>query len=289
MTDHIHRLDDGRGVGVTGYGDPDATRLVVFCHPSPGSGAFDPDPTVTASIGVRLLTLDRPGYGASDPMSDAERPMDAWIADVDQYLRFIETSAREKSEIDFGAVGIIGWGAGAMYASALAGRHPALVERLVLVEPTAPTVARVADESTDPLDARLLDVDALAGLDDYPGAADRMGFMLDEVSERGAAGPDFDRRVLADATWQSYVDDVTCPTLIIGAGVKKTSNDDANWYRRRIASVDFSSKWAQPSTSIVEAWTEILTFLQPRMSTDAERLSRRRGGSALPQVGRRPR
>ena len=64
MTHHIVELRDGRHVGVTGLGDPEADRLVLMCHPSPGAGGFDPDPPATSTAGVRIITLDRPGYGS---------------------------------------------------------------------------------------------------------------------------------------------------------------------------------------------------------------------------------
>ena len=40
-------------------------RVVVFCHSAPGAGIFDPDPVETRARNVRLLSVDRPGYGGS--------------------------------------------------------------------------------------------------------------------------------------------------------------------------------------------------------------------------------
>jgi pimeloyl-ACP methyl ester carboxylesterase len=44
-------------------GDP-AGQPVFFLHGTPGSRLFCPDP----DPGVRLITLDRPGYGLSTPL-----------------------------------------------------------------------------------------------------------------------------------------------------------------------------------------------------------------------------
>jgi pimeloyl-ACP methyl ester carboxylesterase len=66
MAHHLVELRDGRRAGVTGLGDPMGTRLVIMCHPSPGSGGFDPDPPATSTAGIRMIGLDRAGYGASD-------------------------------------------------------------------------------------------------------------------------------------------------------------------------------------------------------------------------------
>jgi pimeloyl-ACP methyl ester carboxylesterase len=60
------RLADGRSLGWAEYGDPHG-QPVLFFHGIPGSRLFHhPDDALTASLGVRLIALDRPGYGLSD-------------------------------------------------------------------------------------------------------------------------------------------------------------------------------------------------------------------------------
>src|SRR5919106_868863 len=44
-------------------------RVVVLCHSAPGAGIFDPDPVQTRARNVRLLSVDRPGYGGSHPVA----------------------------------------------------------------------------------------------------------------------------------------------------------------------------------------------------------------------------
>ncbi len=284
MTHRIHELRDGRHIGITGLGDPDATRLVLFCHPSPGAGGFDPDPTVSATAGVRIVALDRPGYGASDPVVADSEPTEGWLADLDDYLQSVESTARSVSAVEFGPIGVIGWGTGAIFASALAGRRPGLVERLVLVEPTAPTRQRRA-ESSAAIDARLERVERLEKNDSYPGAADRMRFMLDDATRQGDDGRRFDRRALDDASWRSLLGKIDARTLVVTAG----PSPDALWYRWLIRSTHRSSDWSDPTTTIVEAWPEILEWLKPRESRSGERFSRRQGDSPRPQVLPRPR
>jgi pimeloyl-ACP methyl ester carboxylesterase len=46
-------------------GDPTGTPVVLF-HGAPGSRLFAPPDDVPRDLGVRLITFDRPGYGASD-------------------------------------------------------------------------------------------------------------------------------------------------------------------------------------------------------------------------------
>jgi len=59
-------LNDGRRIGVSEYGIPGGPP-VLYCHGFPGSrleGRLAHEAAVT--VGVRLIALDRPGYGLSD-------------------------------------------------------------------------------------------------------------------------------------------------------------------------------------------------------------------------------
>jgi pimeloyl-ACP methyl ester carboxylesterase len=178
---------------------------------------------------------------------------------------------------------VIGWGAGAMFASAFTARYPNIVERLALVEPTAPSTERA--ESTGDLDARLEDRHALQRRVDFPGLADRLGFMLDEVAEGDGSGAAFDRRVMNDETWQQSLHDIRAETLIVSTGV----TPDARWYQKRIPGVLMSSGWPSPATSIVDAWPELLRFMRPRESPGGVRSSNLQGGLPFPQAPHLPR
>src|SRR5690349_18219262 len=64
---------NGRSIAVPDLipdGPADAS-VVLLCHLAPGSGTFDPDPGATAAHAVRLVGVDRPGYGGSAPLEDA--------------------------------------------------------------------------------------------------------------------------------------------------------------------------------------------------------------------------
>jgi pimeloyl-ACP methyl ester carboxylesterase len=62
---HIIRLKDGRKLAYAEYGDEHGKPLFFF-HGMPGSRFFRPPDEITAKLGVRLIALDRPGYGRSD-------------------------------------------------------------------------------------------------------------------------------------------------------------------------------------------------------------------------------
>ena len=60
------RLRDGRSLGYAEYGDP-AGKPVVFFQGTPSSRLFHhPDESIAVSLGARIITMDRPGFGLSD-------------------------------------------------------------------------------------------------------------------------------------------------------------------------------------------------------------------------------
>jgi pimeloyl-ACP methyl ester carboxylesterase len=129
---HVHR-PCGRRVAVhelTPAAPPDAP-VVLICHPAPGSGRFEPDPVATAARGVRLVGLDRPGYGDSDAVGDAVfATMRSAAEDAASVL---------ESVLPAGATaGVAGWSAGGRVALALAARRPDLVSRVAVIGTPAP-------------------------------------------------------------------------------------------------------------------------------------------------------
>jgi pimeloyl-ACP methyl ester carboxylesterase len=65
-------LPDGRTLGHAVWGEPEGSP-VLLVGTSPGSRLFCPDMPATVAAGVRLVTVDRPGSGRSDP-----DPTPAW-------------------------------------------------------------------------------------------------------------------------------------------------------------------------------------------------------------------
>jgi pimeloyl-ACP methyl ester carboxylesterase len=75
-------LPQGRALGVLELGDPRG-RPVVYCHGFPGSRL---EPVLAgpaaAGAGVRLIAVDRPGYGLSEPDPHPDRSLADWPAEV---------------------------------------------------------------------------------------------------------------------------------------------------------------------------------------------------------------
>jgi pimeloyl-ACP methyl ester carboxylesterase len=77
-------LRDGRQMAYCEWGALDGNP-VVFLHGSPGSRLLCPDEQATRAADVRLLTIDRPGYGRSDP-----RPSSALLDWPDDYVELAD-------------------------------------------------------------------------------------------------------------------------------------------------------------------------------------------------------
>ncbi len=81
MGDRTFSAEDGRRNGYAEFGDPNG-KPVFFFHGMPGSRLFRPPDAITTKCGVRLITVDRPGYGQSD-FQPHRRILD-WPRDISQ-------------------------------------------------------------------------------------------------------------------------------------------------------------------------------------------------------------
>jgi pimeloyl-ACP methyl ester carboxylesterase len=80
MKNETITMNDGRIVGFADYGSP-AQTAVVWCHGGPGSRlepSFVAD--AAARAGLRLIGIDRPGYGLSTPQPG--RTIGGWVPDA---------------------------------------------------------------------------------------------------------------------------------------------------------------------------------------------------------------
>lgn len=111
------RLPDGRRLGYCDAGDRDGVPVLYF-HGFPGSRL---EATLLPAPGLRLIGVDRPGYGLSSPK--AWRRLADWPADI--------VALADHLKLDrFGIIGVSG---GAPYASAVAHGLKRRVNALALV------------------------------------------------------------------------------------------------------------------------------------------------------------
>lgn len=111
---------DGRTVGYAAYGP--ATGLAVLdCHGGPGSRLASPAAVEAATAaGIRLVGIDRPGYGLSTPWPG--RTIAGWVPDA--------LAVADALGVDRFAV--TGSSTGGSYAVALASRAPERVTAVLL-------------------------------------------------------------------------------------------------------------------------------------------------------------
>lgn len=84
MSERDIALRDGRALHIFDVGDPDGNAVVVH-HGTPGSGLlYPPDVELARERGLRLISYDRAGYGASTP--DPGRSVASVAADVADVL-----------------------------------------------------------------------------------------------------------------------------------------------------------------------------------------------------------
>lgn len=114
-------LRDGRTLGFAFYGDPTG-RPVLFI---PGYGfsrlTRHPDDGVTARAGARVLVIDMPGFGLSDPYPGYQ--IGGWTDDIAELLVCLGIDR----------FSVMGWSWGTPYALACAARLPGQVIDVTLV------------------------------------------------------------------------------------------------------------------------------------------------------------
>lgn len=128
QTDKTVRLPDGRMLGYSESGDPAGTPVLHF-HGSPSCRLDVTAPELDAIAerhGVRVLALDRPGMGLSDPQPG--RTILDWPADV---VAFAESVGLSR----FSAMGVSG---GGPYAAACALRIPHRLRSVGMICGVAP-------------------------------------------------------------------------------------------------------------------------------------------------------
>lgn len=125
---HAISTEGGRRIAVQITG-PDDGLPVLLAHIAPGSRRFDPDPGASAAAGIRLITLDRPGYGGSERLAEALQPTIPVFAD---------DCAAVLDHLGVHSAAVAGWSAGGRIAMALAARRPDLVRSVTLIGTPAP-------------------------------------------------------------------------------------------------------------------------------------------------------
>jgi len=303
MAERTYTLRSGRVVGMTGFGDPDAERIVIFCHSAPGSSVFDPDPDASAERNAHIVAIERPGYGSSDPWPAGSWPSIAQAADdIAEYIRSIVLAESVIGVSRPRTIGVAGWSAGGRIALAVAARHPRLVDRVAIIGTPAPNEevpwidpqlqalsdqlgAMAPDEAMASLSAMLQpQADAVAGasepdevpLDllgiglvdqqalDRPGVRDRLGRMLKEAFRQGTGGVAGDILSYTARPWGFELSDVAAKTLVIaGQADPLAGHAHAAWYQKALPDARMEMVPGVGHLAVVPTWGRMLSHLAP--------------------------
>jgi len=117
---HVLRLRDGRRLAYSELGDPRGLPI-IHLHGMPGSRLeHEAEPEFYWSLGVRVITPDRPGYGLSDP--HPHRRLLDWPSDV----------AELADSLGIDRFGVTGLSGGGIYALACAAAIPHRLTEVVV-------------------------------------------------------------------------------------------------------------------------------------------------------------
>ena len=120
------QLQDGRRLGFAQFGDADGEPIIFFHDLWGNRNLRHPDDSILARLGIRLIGVDRPGYGMSSRKSGRSL-MDV----VDDVMLLSKAMKLERFSV-------LGFSAGGPYALACAYRFPQIVTRCAVVAPLPP-------------------------------------------------------------------------------------------------------------------------------------------------------
>ena len=282
-------LHAGRRVALYRLAEGKGERTIVFCHPAPGAANFDPNPEETAKRPVSLIAVDRPGYGASEPVTG-----DEWAG--------VESAADDLAQVlqqmNVGPVGVAGWSAGGRIALALAARHPDLVDRVVILATPAPDEAvpwippeqkegLVALRGRPPAEVHSLMAAQLAAMvppdappdallellgrtpaDDgalsLPGASERLNRMMDAAFAQGMTGLAADDAGYTLRPWGFEPAEVQAKTLCLyGAQDPVAGSPHGRWWQKHLPNARLEMVPGAGHLLVIPLWRRVLSHLAP--------------------------
>lgn len=191
--DSVFVLRDGRHLGWSEWGRDGGIPLLRL-QGTPGSRlSRNPDPAIWSELELRVITIDRPGFGRSTALPG--RGLAAVADDLAELL----------DELGIARVHVYGQSGGGPHALALAARHPARVSAIAVAVGAAPLTA---DEARNLLavnregwEAAQRGRDAVARYLE-PHRTAMLSDPLRGFRAAMADAPEADRRIIDDPAWQ---------------------------------------------------------------------------------------
>jgi pimeloyl-ACP methyl ester carboxylesterase len=272
-------LPDGRALGYAIWGEPEDTPVLLL-GTSPGSRLLCPDLPATLAAGVRLVTVDRPGYGHSDP--DPHPRMAGCVADIGVLA----------DHLGLERFGLVGWSGGGQFALAVAAGLPDQVSAVALAATPAPAndeqlpwlpqemrqlVGLVRKDPEGAVDAVLAanqwypaDPDSPMRLWSAPGgqAVGRlpqvgaaMSVMLREGARQGAGGIVYDV-IAGSLDWGFELTEVCAPVVLwYGTLDPMVSPEHGGYYAQRLPHASKVQAREADHVLAIPLWAEVLGSL----------------------------
>lgn len=119
--DTIHTLSDGRKLGYHQYGDLNGFPIFAL-HGLPGSRIwFEQDDEAAVALGICLITIDRPGFGNSDPKK------------YPTFLDFPDDINELANGLGISEYSVFGISGGGVFAAATAYNYPKSIHKCGLI------------------------------------------------------------------------------------------------------------------------------------------------------------
>ncbi len=138
------QLQDGRRLGFAQFGDAEGLPVIAFHDLWGNRNMRHPDDAILARLGIRLIGVDRPGYGMST-RNNGRSLMDV----VDDVMLLSKALKLDQ-------FAVLGFSAGGPYALACAYRFPQIARRCAVVAPFPPLDHAQGFRALHPLYGRLL-------------------------------------------------------------------------------------------------------------------------------------
>jgi pimeloyl-ACP methyl ester carboxylesterase len=273
LADRILDLPDGRRLAWAEWGAADGPPVVLL-HRAPGSRLFDPDPSATEAAGVRLVTVDRPGYGGTDPVA---APTAAAVAPDVKALA---------DHLGLDRYALAGWSGGGRFALEVAAADAGRVTSVsLLCTPASDDDVPWVDESVrslidvvraDPVAAVPVateafqwfaeNAEAMAAADQNPaddavrarpGVYDALLAMMREAFRGGTAGMVFD--VVAGSRLDPIpFEAVSAPVRLWYGDADPIGPEHGRWYADRLAGASLTVVPGAGHLLPVAHWADIL-------------------------------
>lgn len=119
------QLPDGRRLGYAEFGNPTGKPLFIF-NGSASRLFYPMDDAVTRALNIRIITVDRPGFGISD--FNANHSLLAWADAIEKLA----------NQLRLAQFAVAGGSAGGPFAAACAYKLPQRITKLGLISSLAP-------------------------------------------------------------------------------------------------------------------------------------------------------